>query len=613
MAVQKVRFQQPASKSVKSTEQVFAERMAKIDGRHPLQTVVDDFQVGYHVRYRKGGKLAYFNVDLAVEMGLVDSKSSLPSQAKLEKVVLDTFALQIINEYDIENKTSFDPKEVRKHPRMATRYLQLQHANKQGKQSGDGRSIWNGYFTAKGRTWDVSSCGTGATSLSPAASELGRSIKTGDKDVCYGCGYADFYDGLAGVLMSEIFHKNGTPTERTLAVIRFEGGKSINVRVSQNLLRPAHMFRYLKLGDHANLKKLCDYFIDREIKNKNQELSDGKNRYQDLKKYLANCFARSAALYERRYIFCWFEWDGDNILAKDAAILDYGSVRQFGLFHKEYRYDDADRWSTNLLEQRTKARYIVQTIEQMVDFVESKKLKPVRAFAKGQAVSIYDETFAYYKKYFLLEQCGFPKNAISLAIEKFKKEVASFEKSFEFFERIQSSRGIHEVPDGVTSDAVFCMRDLLRELPKEFLAKWNFLSQEELIEIMKSSYALPKDIKPKSSWAVKARELQKSYHKLVESIAAVNGLKREKLLLEMVMRSSVINRYDQITGNGVLEVTGYLCNKFPFSKSSEVQAMADAFITQQSKNGALNPEDSVVKSKVMRRMIRLVEINREEV
>ena len=50
---------------------------------------------------------------------------------------------------------------------MATRYLQLQHEIRQGKTSGDGRSIWNGYLKTKTLTFDISSRGTGATILVP--------------------------------------------------------------------------------------------------------------------------------------------------------------------------------------------------------------------------------------------------------------------------------------------------------------------------------------------------------------------------------------------------------------------------------------------------------------
>jgi hypothetical protein len=60
---------------------------------------------------------------------------------------------------------------------MATRYLQTQHRNRQGKTSGDGRSIWNGYLKSDNLIFDVSSRGTGATILSPGAQEAQKRIQ----------------------------------------------------------------------------------------------------------------------------------------------------------------------------------------------------------------------------------------------------------------------------------------------------------------------------------------------------------------------------------------------------------------------------------------------------
>lgn len=596
-----------------SANSSFAVRMNSIDGSHPLQEVVGDFCVLYNARVRRGGKLAYFNSELALEMGLIDSLENLPPRATLEKIVLNTFSLQIINEYDIKHRIRFNPQDIKPKKYMATRYLQLQHDNKRGKHSGDGRSIWNGQFKAKGRVWDISSCGTGATSLSPAAAKLGKPIRSGDPDVCYGCGYGDYYDGLGAALMSEIFHKQGIPTERTLAVIRFAGGKSINVRVGENLLRPAHFFRYLKLGDLDNLKKLCDHFIQHEIKNGNSELSSGPQKYRDLGRYLAEAFARSAAMFERKYIFCWFAWDGDNILAKDASILDYGSVRQFGLFHKEYRYDDVDRWSTNIVEQRSKARYIVQTIDQMIDAIENGKIKSVKKFINGPLTKAYDKSFAEHKKRFLLAQCGLPQSTIEACLTERARDVAIFEKAFEYFERLQSSRGTYEVSDGISSDAIFCMRDLLRELPKEYLAKWEPLSVHDLIDCMKSSYATYKELRPTAAWKRQAAELQKSYQRILQFVAQKNRMNLSALLLEVIMRSSVLNRFDRLTGNGILEVTEYLEKQYSFTNTSKVQGIADSFIRHQGLKEPSKKFTPVLKTKEMKKLIHLVEINREEV
>ena len=61
--------------------------------------------------------------------------------------------------------------------------------------------------------------------------------------------------------------------------------------------------------------------------------------------------------FENDYIFCWLDWDGDNILIKDGGVIDFGSVRQFGLYHHAYRFDDDERWSTNIKEQKKKVYY----------------------------------------------------------------------------------------------------------------------------------------------------------------------------------------------------------------------------------------------------------------
>ena len=71
---------------------------------------------------------------------------------------------------------------------------------------------------------------------------------------------------------------------------------------------------------------------------------------------------------EEEYIFNWLAWDGDNMLAS-GALLDYGSIRQFSAKHDKYRYEDVDRYSTTLTEQRVWARKIIQSFIQLTDFV----------------------------------------------------------------------------------------------------------------------------------------------------------------------------------------------------------------------------------------------------
>ena len=120
------------------------ESFAKLDGTHPWRDVSPDGFVDYRARVRPGGRVVYFNFDLAREMRLIPRNHARSRDAGAGKMLLDTFAIQIINEYDIVSGRLIDPLTIKPKPYMATRYLQAQHKDKRGLNSGDGRAIWNG-------------------------------------------------------------------------------------------------------------------------------------------------------------------------------------------------------------------------------------------------------------------------------------------------------------------------------------------------------------------------------------------------------------------------------------------------------------------------------------
>jgi uncharacterized protein YdiU (UPF0061 family) len=491
-------------------------------------------------------------------MGLIDQNHDHVMNSRLEKILLETFSLRIINEYDIAKKRSY--KKIPNRNYMATRYLQLQHKSKTGKTSGDGRSIWNGEFRGK-KTWDISSCGTGATCLSPATVLHGKFFSSGDPGISYGCGTADLEDGVAAVLMSEVFQSMGYPTERTLAIIQYNKGESINVRAGTNLIRPAHFFRYLKQNNWKDLKILTDFFIQRQVRNRDWTIPEGSTGYEVFLEKSIDAFARSAALFESYYIFCWLDWDGDNILASNAGILDYGSVRQFGLFHKGYRYDDVERWSTTLLEQKNKARYIVQCFDQMIDYINKKKKRPLRQFENSYATKKFNDLFEYYKLYFLLERVGVKKSLISEFLNKNEKVVKDFQKSFQYFEHSQSAKGTYKVSDGVSTNAVFCMRDFLREFPKSLLTDYKTWEWQDFVKCTQSKYALKKDLFFSKKREYFLYHLQNNYCELMDRLSKMQNKTINSQLLEITLRSSWLNRHDRITGNGALLVTHKILKK----------------------------------------------------
>lgn len=537
-------------------------KFKRINGKHPFQKETKDSFVAYRARTRHGGKVTAFNFDLAREIGLIPKNHPDKMTKELEKAIVDTFAIVIINEYDQINNIKFPKEDIKPNFYMATRYLQLQHPNKQGKTSGDGRSIWNGQLKTKEGTYDISSCGTGATCLSPATHIQKKYFQTGDPSISYGCGYAELDEGLCTLFFSEVLNQNQLQTERVLGILTFPDGYAITIRVHENLLRPSHMFNHLKQGNYEALESVVRYYINRQI-DEGFWKDAPRGWHNQLDYFLdkqSEVFAETAARFEDEYIFCWLDWDGDNVLM-DGGIIDYGSIRQFGLFHSEYRFDDTDRFSTSITEQRNKAKYTVQNFAQIVDFLKSKERKPLRNFAKGEWSENFEKYFLTAKRTNLLRKCGFEENVVQGILESTPELIDQFMGPYAYFERAKSSKGPHPVNDGINWDAVFCMRDILRELPQLYLSRGEDITPSEFLEIAKSTYATEEDLKVTNYRKKKIQEFQKGYWDLVKKAASIEKQTLNKILLNLTMRSSVINKYDRITGDSITTIVDMLMEK----------------------------------------------------
>lgn len=557
---------------------------SRVNGQHPFKEQVPKGRVEYKARYRKGGKVAYFNFQLAKEMGLIPKNHESKLNPDLEKEILEAFSIVIINEYDVMNDIKFPEDEIRPYTVMATRYLQLQHPDKCGRTSGDGRTVWNGTVRNNGTTWDISSCGTGGTKLSPASNINKKFYQTGDPSVSYGCGLADVAEGLETLFFSEVLGKNNFKTERILAIVEFDKGISINVRANPNLMRPSHFLSHLKQGNLETLKQVADYHIERQIMNKAWEQSSfksDKEKYNYLAKQTAKCFGETFAKFEDEYIFCWLDWDGDNILM-DGAIIDYGSIRQFGLFHAEYRYDDVQRFSTTILEQRQKAKYIVQCFAQIADFLTTGKKKSLSQFRKDPAVLLFDRYFEEAKNRNLLQKIGFNKEHQDFLLKDHVKTVSKFRKAYSFFERSKSKRGVYKVADGINRDAIFCMRDILRELPQLYLTRQATISPADFMEVIKSSYARKSDLKLTPVRLRQINRFQTLYLSMVKTVEKQASQTHSQFLLELTMRSSVINRYDRVTGDSITYIVEKVQKLRPRLAAEELYHLTEHFSSYQN-------------------------------
>lgn len=594
-------------------------KFRSIDGTHPLKTYVPEAVVEYRARQRPGGSVAFFNFDLAREIGLIPENHPNEFTPELKEEILKTFSLMIVNEFDQLSGAKFEEETLKPNTYMATRYLQLQHPCKRGTTSGDGRSIWNGQVTHKGKTYDVSSCGTGATRLSPATNINKKFYQNGDPSISYGCGFAEKDEGLGSLFFSEIFKQNGTVTERVLAVIEYQKGLAINVRVHENLFRPSHFFNHLKQGSCDVLKRMVNLYVDHQAKNKTwiNVPKDENQRFDFFLARVSETFAKISANFEDEYIFCWLDWDGDNILM-DGGIIDYGSVRQFGLYHHEYRYDDVQRWSTSIKEQKLKAKYIVQTFAQLVDFIKTEKKKSVEEFKNHHSMHYFDQVFTEWKNRNVLRKVGFNPSQVEFLIQNAKKEIDAFRDTFNYFEMAKSSKGPIKVPDGMNWNAIYCMRDILRELPQIYLSRGtdSILAHDEFIDILKSKYATRKDLKWTLRKELKVKSFQYNYLKLVHIVARKFKLSTEKALLEITMRSSVLNKYDRVTGDSITNIVHKVMSKKPKLSAEEIYQILKEFTAYQNLDPdrvqrQSNFEKEVGQSRMIKGMLQIVRDFRE--
>jgi uncharacterized protein YdiU (UPF0061 family) len=523
----------------------------QLDGHHPLKKYLPESVVLYPARQRPEGKVAYFNFELAKEMGLIPADHPADLNPDLEQVLLSTFNLQIVNEYDQKRLNKKCQQLPAKY--MATRYLQLQHKNKKGKTSGDGRSIWNGLVQHQGKAWDVSSRGTGVTCLSPGFAEAKKPIKTGTKNFGYGCGLADIDELFSAAVQSEIFHQAGIFTERTLCVIDIGKGCGVGVRAAPNLLRPAHLFLYLKQGKRRSLARAFDYFFAREA------LSGNCLSLQNFIPKYAERLAKLVAYCESHHIFLWLDWDGDNCLM-EPGIIDYGSIRQFGANHNQYRYDDVTRYSTTLSEQKKKAEWMLRTFVQARDFLITGKKRPLSAYRCHPEVKRFYEIFESYSDQLYLERVGFSPVQSRYLLRMHESSTKSFLKLFRAIENQKASKKRKKVADGVNAPPKWSLRDTFFGLAKKLEAWIELKSSDQLTNSAIECTLQPtlhfKKGRRKAYAHVrhKWRNCLRTYFKLVSLIVGQTDSKTE-IIKFLIQNLKYKNHPHQITGDALIHLT----------------------------------------------------------
>jgi uncharacterized protein YdiU (UPF0061 family) len=378
--------------------------------------------------------------------------------------------------------------------------------------------------------------------------------------------------------LAEVLHLQGIPTERVLCIIDHGKGYGVGVRAAHNLLRPAHLFLYLKQNRYNELKKGVDYFIQRQIRNGKWTCkSRFPQKYDDLADEVSRSFAQFTAQLDIDYIFAWLDWDGDNVLM-EAGIIDYGSVRQFGIRHDRYRYDDVERFSTNLNEQRLKARLIVQVFAQLADFLKTGKRKQLKEFSKHPAVVKFNEHFAHFRADRILYRMGFNETQRANILKE-NGLFAKFDREFCYFERSKISGSTKKVADGINHPALFNLRPVLRSLPEHILKNGmdNVMNEEVFFKSTLSVFAKQHDTKIRDKHRTHIQSFQKLYGLLLQ--AAAGKQKVQKILPGIVERSRQLNRSARITGNALIQIVHELVRQVEKGlPPSDVQKLIDQLV-----------------------------------
>jgi hypothetical protein len=262
--------------------------------------------------------------------------------------------------------------------------------------------------------------------------------------------------------------------------------------------------------------------------------------------------------------------------------------------------------STTITEQKNKAKYIIQTFAQITDFVVTGNKSRIETFNHHKCMKDFDRIFEQVKDEALLYKIGFNEKASKALLENKQavNAIRKFRKVFSYFEAANSVKGKYNISDGVTCDAIFCIRDVLREMPVLMKDDKLPIADKEFVDILKSNYATKKDLVIHRGRSVKIREFQKQYEGLIDKAVKLLGEGKDTVLGEIITRSSLINRYDRITGDAIISVAKKMIRNRNSIPVNERHRLMTDFIIQQivrpeffEKHGRLKKKISNKKAK----------------
>jgi hypothetical protein len=157
------------------------------------------------------------------------------------------------------------------------------------------------------------------------------------------------------------------------------------------------------------------------------------------------------------------------------------------------------------------------------------------------------------------------------------------------------------------------MRDILRELPKLYQINPISIAETDFIEIIASKYATKSDLKLTDAIKQKIHLFQEKYLKLISILSVKFHINSEFIFLETAMRSSIINKYDRITGDSITLVVRKIISKKKHKNTDELYQILNDFIEYQDLRPNLFKKAFTQKEHrgFVKELIKVVRHNRE--
>jgi hypothetical protein len=201
-------------------------------------------------------------------------------------------------------------------------------------------------------------------------------------------------------------------------------------------------------------------------------------------------------------------------------------------------------------------------------------------------LAIFNREFEIEKRRLFLYKIGLDPTQAKALSTRPPAALTKLMKSHARFEKRRSSRGLHRVPDGLTWNAVYCMRDVLRELPSRLLENatqnCDRIAVEELLEIALSDYASRKDRVATPYRRRAASRYQRSYLEFMDWIARHRGCDRASLLAEIAPKAASRNPYARMTGDGLTHATRRIASSRRRLAAEETYRLVQAFARSQN-------------------------------